>query len=89
MVANATAATAAEMKPYTEVIANGDVKFDMVPIPGGKFMMGSPDGEAGRKRRRRPAARSEDRAVLDGQVRSDLGRVRHLDVQPRHPSAAS
>ena len=44
-----TAKTAAEMKPYTDVIANTDVTFDMVPIPGGKFMMGSPDGEPGRK----------------------------------------
>ena len=46
---NAQAKTAAEMKPYTEVIANGDVKFDMVPIPGGEFVMGSPDREADRK----------------------------------------
>ena len=42
------AETAAEMKPYTETIPGVDVKFDMVPIPGGKFMMGSPDSEAGR-----------------------------------------
>ncbi|MGD9723029.1 MAG: formylglycine-generating enzyme family protein [Pirellulales bacterium] len=47
-VQNATATTAAEMKPYTEVIANADVSFNMVPIPGGKFLMGSPDSEAGR-----------------------------------------
>jgi len=48
-VKNADAKTAAEMKPYTEVIVNGDVTFDMMPIPGGKFLMGSPDSEAGRK----------------------------------------
>ncbi len=48
-VKDAAAKTAAEMKPYTEVIANGDVSFDMVPIPGGKFMMGSPDSEPNRK----------------------------------------
>ncbi len=48
-VKDAVAKTQAEMKPYTDVIANGAVKFDMVPIPGGKFSMGSPDSEAGRK----------------------------------------
>ena len=47
-VKNADAKTAAEMRPYTEVIVNGDVTFDMVPIPGGKFLRGSPDSEAGR-----------------------------------------
>ncbi len=47
-VRNADAKTEAEMKPYTDVIANTDVDFKMVPIPGGKFTMGSPDGEAGR-----------------------------------------
>ena len=38
-----------EMKPYTDVVANAEVTFDMVPIPGGKFVMGSPDGEPGHK----------------------------------------
>jgi formylglycine-generating enzyme required for sulfatase activity len=35
-------------KAYTQAIPNSEVKFDMVPIPGGTFMMGSPDKEAGR-----------------------------------------
>ena len=48
-VKDAAATIAAEMKPYTDVIANGDVTFDLVPIPGGKFAMGSPDGEPSRK----------------------------------------
>lgn len=43
-----TAATA-EMAPYTEKIGNTDVKFDMLPIPGGEFVMGSPDDEEKRK----------------------------------------
>ncbi len=47
-VVGAAAKAQAEMKPYTDVIANGDVTFDMVPIPGGKFPMGSPGSEAGR-----------------------------------------
>jgi formylglycine-generating enzyme required for sulfatase activity len=32
---------------YTETIPNTDVKFDMVPIPGGSYLMGSPDHEPG------------------------------------------
>src|SRR5580704_13460008 len=45
----ADAKTEAQMKPYTDAIANTEVTFDLVPIPGGKFVMGSPDSEAGRK----------------------------------------
>ncbi len=41
-VANATASTEAEMKPYTDVIANTTAQFKMVPIPGGKFTHGKP-----------------------------------------------
>ncbi len=36
------------MKPYTESVTGFDVKFDLVPIPGGTFEMGSPEGEAKR-----------------------------------------
>ena len=42
------AATEAEMKPYSEIIEQTDATIDMLPIPGGKFMMGSPEGEADR-----------------------------------------
>ena len=37
-------------KGYTEKILGTDIKFDMVPIPGGSYLMGSPDGEAGRSK---------------------------------------
>ena len=37
------------MKPYAELIEHTDVTIEMVPIRGGKFLMGSPDGEKGRK----------------------------------------
>jgi len=47
-VTNATAKTEDEMRPYTDVIANGDVTFTMQPIRGGKYLMGSPPGESGR-----------------------------------------
>ncbi len=42
------AATAADMKPYSELLEHAGVNFDMVPIPGGKFQLGSPDTEADR-----------------------------------------
>jgi formylglycine-generating enzyme required for sulfatase activity len=47
-VKNAAAASQAEMKPYTDVIVSAEVTFDMVPIAGGTFTMGSPDSEEGR-----------------------------------------
>lgn len=36
--------------PYTETIPGTQVTFDMVPIPGGTFKMGSPPSEKGRKK---------------------------------------
>jgi formylglycine-generating enzyme required for sulfatase activity len=49
-VANAAAEAKAEseMKPYAETIPNTEIKFEMVPILGGKFQMGSPASEQGR-----------------------------------------
>ncbi len=38
-----------EMKPYLEQVPDTDVKFEMIPIPGGTFNMGSPEGEVGRE----------------------------------------
>ena len=37
-----------EMKEYSEVVEHTRNKFEMVPIPSGKFMMGSPQKEKGR-----------------------------------------
>ncbi|TWU59434.1 Serine/threonine-protein kinase pkn1 [Rubripirellula tenax] len=36
------------MVPYTSTIPGTDVTIEMVPVPGGKFLMGSPDDEADR-----------------------------------------
>lgn len=46
--AKTTAALPAEMKPYTETIPGTPVTFEMAPIPGGTFTMGSPASETGR-----------------------------------------
>lgn len=45
----AVAASAAEMKPYTEPLEHTSFKIEMVPIPGGTFRMGSPDAEPQRR----------------------------------------
>ena len=37
-----------EMKPYSTNVIGSDVMFEMIPIPGGKFKMGSPENEKGR-----------------------------------------
>jgi formylglycine-generating enzyme required for sulfatase activity len=37
------------MVPYKGKIPGTDVEFEMIPIPGGTFKMGSPDGEADRR----------------------------------------
>ena len=47
-VENALAKTAEEMKPYTESIPGSEATFEMLPLPGGSFSMGSPEGEAKR-----------------------------------------
>ena len=41
--------SAADMKPYTNTIPGTKVRYAMVPIPGGEFLMGSPATEPGRK----------------------------------------
>jgi formylglycine-generating enzyme required for sulfatase activity len=40
------AQSAASMKTYVETIPGTEVKFELVPIPGGTFLMGSPPSES-------------------------------------------
>jgi formylglycine-generating enzyme required for sulfatase activity len=49
VTATSTERGAAEMKPYSAPIPGSDVVYEMLPIPGGKFKMGSPENEPGRK----------------------------------------
>jgi formylglycine-generating enzyme required for sulfatase activity len=44
----AVAATESEMKPYAEPLEHTDQQIEMLPIPGGTFLMGSPASEADR-----------------------------------------
>ncbi|MFO0952633.1 MAG: formylglycine-generating enzyme family protein [Isosphaeraceae bacterium] len=39
------AGRASDMKKYTETIPGSDLTFEMIPIPGGTYQMGSPSGE--------------------------------------------
>lgn len=41
---------AAEMKPYKQKLAGTLVSFEMLPVRGGIFKMGSPEGEKGRRK---------------------------------------
>lgn len=45
IVARQTEKTEADMKPYTNTIPGTDLEYEMVPIPGGEFIMGSPATE--------------------------------------------
>ena len=47
-VPNAEAADEAGMRKYTERVRGTDLTFDMVPIPGGTLLMGSPKDEEDR-----------------------------------------
>ncbi len=49
VVKDSQAATEGEMKPYVERIEHTDEKIEMIPIRGGKFVMGSPQSEHGRR----------------------------------------
>ena len=38
------------MVPYTVTIPGSEVTFEMIPVPGGEFLMGSPEGEEGHRK---------------------------------------
>lgn len=45
------------MVPYEATIPDTTITFEMVPIPGGEFMLGSPESEAGRRSDEGPQVR--------------------------------
>ncbi len=76
-------AAAAAMKPYVETIPGTELKFEMVPIPGGTFVMGSPAGEAKHGEGRR-ARSTPSRSPRSGWARGgDLGRIRPVRLLAR------
>jgi formylglycine-generating enzyme required for sulfatase activity len=48
IVSNATAVAEAKMQRYTNTIPGTNVTYEMTPIRGGEFLLGSPVGEPGR-----------------------------------------
>ncbi|TDJ70645.1 MAG: formylglycine-generating enzyme family protein [Planctomycetota bacterium] len=54
LVPAADAATPGEMRPYSELVPGAPARFDMVPIAGGTFSMGSPEDEGDRKQSEGP-----------------------------------
>lgn len=49
------------MVPYTVTIPGTDLKFEMIPVPGGEFLMGSPDSEPGHQATEGPQIRVKTR----------------------------
>lgn len=49
LVKSNTVAPGAKLENFSEPIPGTPVKFDLVAIPGGEFLMGSPDSEPGHK----------------------------------------
>ncbi len=48
-IQDSSATVESEMKPYDEVVEHTRATIHMVPIPGGSFVMGSPEDEVDRK----------------------------------------
>ena len=92
-VANADAKTEDEMKEYVEKIEHTDAKVEMVPIQGGEFLMGSPEGEEGRKENEGPQHKVKVPAFWMGkyEIRWDVFEVWmfDLDIQRRKLASAS
>jgi formylglycine-generating enzyme required for sulfatase activity len=50
IVANLREKSPADMNVYTNFIPGSEVTYEMVPIPGGEFVMGSPESEKNRQK---------------------------------------
>ena len=49
------------MVPYTVKIPGTEVSFEMIPVPGGTYKMGSPEDEEGRRWRTLPSHPPDER----------------------------
>ncbi|MDB4664613.1 formylglycine-generating enzyme family protein [bacterium] len=65
-VPNAVAKSEADMKAYSDPLEHTDLAIAMVPIPGGKFVMGSPKAEANRNQDEGPTREVEIRPFWMG-----------------------
>lgn len=78
----------ADMKPFTQQIPGVDINFDMLPIPGGTFTMGSAESEADREEHEGPQVEVELEPFYMGkhevtQAEYDLFLQRYSAVQAK------
>jgi hypothetical protein len=60
-IPGAEAAAEAEMKPYAEAIEHTTAKIELLPIPGGTFVIGSPDSEEAARTTKGRSTKSKSR----------------------------
>ena len=65
------------MVPFTTTIPGTDVEFELVPIPGGKVLMGSPDSEDGRNDDEGPQVEVAIEPFWMGKYEVTWGEYRH------------
>lgn len=80
---NSVASTEAEMKNYTEEMPQSGIKFDMVKIPSGKFLMGSSEAEQNAviKKIQELGYDADEESRLVGLVKSE-GPQHEVSVEP-------
>ena len=84
IVATSTEKEPGDMKVYTTMIPGTEVTFEMLPIPAGKFKMGSPDSEPGHGLTGTPAEQETERKKRgwpEGMV-SDEGPQHEVEIAP-------
>src|SRR3954453_4148076 len=64
------------MVPYVERIPGTDVTFEMIPIPAGEYLMGSPAGEADRSKDEVPQVRIKVEPFWMGKCEVSWGEYR-------------
>jgi formylglycine-generating enzyme required for sulfatase activity len=64
------------MVPYVEKIPGTDVTFEMIPVPGGEYLMGSPAGEADRNKDEGPQVRMKVEPFWMGKCEVTWGEYR-------------
>ncbi len=77
--------------PFTQKIPGTDISFEMMPIPGGVFTLGSPESEAGRKKDEGPQRRVRVKAFFLGkhEVTWDQYELWMLDLDRQRRKAAA
>jgi len=73
-----------KMNPYTEQAVDPETAFDMVPIPGGRFMMGSPESEVNRREDEGPQVEMRIRPFWMGRCEVTWDEIREFS-NPQDP----